>query len=342
MSAPVSKFSSFNVHDEFVYKNVDGVAIKTAILVPKSSKPGTKAPVLVHMHGGGFMTGNRLFEPWFALWFMQWAESVGAVIVSPDHRLLPESSSEDMAEDIVDFWSWVHADLSAKVSRVTSGTTEVDLENIAVGGESAGQYSFRAQLSITNREIGGFLSVLSALTCPNAKIKAVVCQYGPLDYEVPWFTQPNHQRSIMGAPPAEPGKPEAVIQDYLTRYVDVEKIAVRTESRVEELWPLCVAYAHAGKLAGALGRSDKVMPMRLIEKAESLPPIWFVHGSGDTIVNPDCTMNFVNKVKKLLPQTPMHVSMEPGEHGFDGGVPLDEKWVQDGLSFVSQYWPLSS
>lgn len=247
-----------------------------------------------------------------------------------------------MAEDIVDFWGWVHADLSAKVSRVTSGTTEVDLENIAVGGESAGQYSFRAQLSITNREIGGFLSVLSALTCPNAKIKAVVCQYGPLDYEVPWFTQPNHQRSIMGAPPAEPGKPEAVIQDYLTRYVDVEKIAVRTESRVEELWPLCVAYAHAGKLAGALGRSDKVMPMRLIEKAESLPPIWFVHGSGDTIVNPDCTMNFVNKVKKLLPQTPMHVSMEPGEHGFDGGVPLDEKWVQDGLSFVSQYWPLSS
>lgn len=68
MSAPMSKFSSFNVHDDFVYKNVDGVAIKTAILVPKSLKPGMKAPVLVHMHGGGFMTGNRLFEPWFALW----------------------------------------------------------------------------------------------------------------------------------------------------------------------------------------------------------------------------------------------------------------------------------
>ncbi|KAI5193523.1 alpha/beta-hydrolase [Aureobasidium subglaciale] len=337
MSSPGSKFSPFNVFDDIVYKTVDNAAIKAAVLVPKSLKPGVKAPCIVHWHGGGFMTGNRLFEPWFALWFMQWAESMGAVVVSPDHRLLPESSSEDMAEDVIDFWNWVHTNLSTEVSKATSGTVEIDLSEIVVGGESAA-----CSETLAESNAGGFLSVLSALTCPDAGIKAVICQYGPLDYHVPWFMQPNHHRTIMGQPPAEPGKPEAQVQEYLAKHVNVDQVVVRTESRVEELWPLCVAYMYTGGLAEALGQYDQVMPMKLIETVKSMPPTWFIHGNEDSVVNPDCTMNFVNKVRKTLPETPMHISLQPGEHGFDGEVGLDEKWVQEGLSFVLQYWPRES
>ena len=70
MDAPIPKFSAFDIHDDIVYKNIQSVDIKAATLVPKTVKAGTKCPILVHWHGGGFMTGQRLFEPWFALWYV--------------------------------------------------------------------------------------------------------------------------------------------------------------------------------------------------------------------------------------------------------------------------------
>lgn len=68
------------------------------------------------------------------------AESKGAIIVSPDYRLLPEAAADDMLDDIEDFWSWVHTGLATEVSKATGGKQGVDLTKIAVSGESAGEY----------------------------------------------------------------------------------------------------------------------------------------------------------------------------------------------------------
>lgn len=50
-------------------------------------------------------------------------------------------------------------------------------------------------------------------------------------------------------------------------------------------------------------------------------------------------MNFVEQMKKAHPSTPLHVSIQPGSHGFDCMTTLHEDWVKEGCKFVEKYWP---
>lgn len=61
-----SKFDNFTTKD-FVYKTVGGHDLETTVCVPKNASPG-KHPVLVHLHGGFLIVGDKMFEPWFATW----------------------------------------------------------------------------------------------------------------------------------------------------------------------------------------------------------------------------------------------------------------------------------
>jgi carboxylesterase type B len=51
------------------YKEVKGAGIETAVLVPKvlSAKKKT-APIIVHLHGGGFIVGTNLDPALLADW----------------------------------------------------------------------------------------------------------------------------------------------------------------------------------------------------------------------------------------------------------------------------------
>ena len=73
----------------------------------------------------------------YAPWIMDYAIAYEAVVVSPNHRLLPESTGLDVMEDLSDFWKWTQTDFGAFVSRNARGA-EVDLSKILVQGESSG------------------------------------------------------------------------------------------------------------------------------------------------------------------------------------------------------------
>ncbi len=47
----------------------------------------------------------------------------------------------------------------------------------------------------------------------------------------------------------------------------------------------------------------------------------------------------VDRIKEALPETPLHYTLEPGEHVFDMMSELDTPWVKDGLAFLNKYWP---
>jgi carboxylesterase type B len=52
------------------YKEVNGTRIEAAVLVPKVlSAKKTTAPVIVHLHGGGFMVGSNLDPALLADWY---------------------------------------------------------------------------------------------------------------------------------------------------------------------------------------------------------------------------------------------------------------------------------
>jgi acetyl esterase/lipase len=82
-------------------------------------------PVLLHMHGGGFM----MPDPWLLPRLQGIATDCHCVVVSVDYRLAPETRYPGSLEDNYAALKWVHA-YAAELG--------IDRSRIAVGGESAG------------------------------------------------------------------------------------------------------------------------------------------------------------------------------------------------------------
>ncbi|KAI9739787.1 MAG: hypothetical protein M1834_006508 [Cirrosporium novae-zelandiae] len=44
------------------------------------------------------------------------------------------------------------------------------------------------------------------------------------------------------------------------------------------------------------------------------------------------------KARMMHPEVPIHVSLQPGSHGFDTMSTMDDAWVKEGVEFVKKYW----
>ena len=106
-------------------------------------------PVIVHIHGGGFVMGapemkdveNRLF-----------ASELKCAIYSVDHRLAPEAPHPAPLEDIYSVFAWLHAN---------AGQLGLDPARIGVKGESGAAVSRRAPPSTpaTGRDPNSLFSI---------------------------------------------------------------------------------------------------------------------------------------------------------------------------------------
>ena len=296
---------------------------------PSSAPPETqilKVPVLIFFHGGGFIVGSRLYEPWWPLWLIEFASSQNAMIVAPDYRLLPEACGADIADDVDAFWSWflspsfptLLTDIITTNSKTVTVTVTVipDLKRIITAGHSA----------------GGSLALLSALSLstlslsqqpnpnPNAesaeiKIKAVISLYAPLDNSVPEL-KISRPRKILGSTPPPPRQAEAFIRAYVQR----TKGTTRSSGDPAEMWDLVACVLQQGRLPrmferrrdGRLdllgviergyyyddyeGENGDVNEMGIGVRRGLLAPMWIVHGTEDSVVSSRCSTEFVRRV----------------------------------------------
>ncbi len=101
--------------------------------------PAEKAkPLLLHMHGGGFM----MTDPGWMPLLQGIATDCHCVVVSVDYRRAPETRYPGSLEDNYAALKWVHAH---------AAELGIDRSRIAVGGESAGGYH-AASLAIHARD----------------------------------------------------------------------------------------------------------------------------------------------------------------------------------------------
>lgn len=101
--------------------------VRADVYPPTSPKPGS--PIMLFIHGGGFMGSNRrdVCAP-----FISEARNIGFTVVSMDYRLAPETLLDGMLEDLSEVQKWLMKDLK-KVSGI-----DVDPTKIIVVGSSAG------------------------------------------------------------------------------------------------------------------------------------------------------------------------------------------------------------
>ncbi len=105
----------------------DGVAL--VVHTPQVPQP-TVLPVLVHLHGGGWVRGEVEPTPW---WVAALAEQLPAVVVSVDYRLAPEHPYPAALQDCLGAVRWVGAH-----PEHVGAQARVQHRRLALVGDSAG------------------------------------------------------------------------------------------------------------------------------------------------------------------------------------------------------------
>jgi acetyl esterase/lipase len=152
-------------------------------------------PVIVHIHGGGFVMGapemkdveNRLF-----------ASELRCAIYSVDHCLAPESPHPAPVEDIYSVFIWLHAN---------AGQLGFDPARIGIKGESGGG-GFAAAAALYARDRQGPKFAFQHLIYPMIDDRtAVRTDLHPYVGEFVWTQENNYfgWRSLLGEEPGSAG-----------------------------------------------------------------------------------------------------------------------------------------
>ncbi|KAH6654840.1 Alpha/Beta hydrolase protein [Truncatella angustata] len=284
------------------YKTVNDHPIGVHILIPKTKSTSGRRPILVKLHGGGWHEGTS--DDWWRPWTLELALKHNAVVVSPDYRLMPESQFQDIADDLRDFWRWVDTDFEALPG------LDVDTSNLAIVGESA----------------GGHLSALSVLLGFSKQAAVVMLQYPALAIR-------KHCDYVTRAP--APQVPVSVLDTYLAN-VDPSKLLTRAEFATR--MDLAYASGQSGRLVD-LDRYPHLDPIKSLETADRIPPVFLFHGTNDTSVSVKDSQLWVEKLERLHPDVPIHAVYPHGEHVLDQEATLAEPWLKEPIAFVERYWP---
>jgi acetyl esterase/lipase len=273
------------------YREIDGRKILADVHRPRDAKI---RPVIVWIHGGALITGNRDLETRGDVTrsLLAFAKAKGCAVVSIDYRLAPETKFPEIISDIEQAFRWLAGD-GAKRFHLDPGRT-------VVAGESA----------------GGYLTLVTGYRV-RPKPKALVALYGFGDLIGDWSSKPNpypgYNLRKISREEAESQTDGTVISDSDERKGDGGLIYMYY--RQNGLWPEEVSGFARSTIA------DKITPFEPIRNVTpDWPPTLLIHGTWDTDVPYEQSALMAKKFKqKGVPFT--LIPIDHGEHGFGGGDP---------------------
>ena len=290
----------------YTYKKVGDLEIKADVYRPADERV---RPVVVWIHGGGMINGNR--ESIVPLWRDELVRR-GYVLVSIDYRLAPESKLPELVSDIEDAFRWVR-EHGPKLFHADPG-------RLAVAGASA----------------GGYLTLVSGFRV-QPRPKALVALYGYGDLLGPWAAGPSpfprHQSKLTReeAHALITGKP---VSDPRNRKGNGG--AFYLYCRHSGDWPQEVS-GWDPKTEAA--KYTPYLPVKNV--TADYPPTMLIHGTVDTDVPYDQSLQMAAELKKHGVEHQL-VSLEGAEHGFGGGDPKAVAEAnQAGLDFIERHVPVN-
>lgn len=321
----MSRFDDFNIFTTS-YKQIGSHNISLNVLYEKelASSNNSSQPVIIRFHGGGLVAADSLFPDFFGYWLLDLAKKHGAIIVSANHRLLPEANAADILEDLDDVWAWVQSTLPDFLKAKSQGKVNCDLKRILAAGESA----------------GGYLALQLALNHPNV-IRTFLVQYPMIDIKSRWFTE-SFEKQVFDVPQI----PKLVIDDHLAK-VKARAAAAGDQKIVESLdpklerGPLMFCMIQNGLYLDYFdANNQKLFPIDRLENGERLPSagglIW--HGEKDSVVPVEGSVRFSEVVRKCSPDVNVNLLVEPGDHGFDSTARLNDGWVEEAVKPYVAAW----
>ncbi|KAM6520190.1 hypothetical protein FALCPG4_013743 [Fusarium falciforme] len=304
-SFPLEGFAGYT-SQTLPFKITSNGPINLDVVYPEKSD-GSSAVVLLHYHGGFLVVGDRFsFLPY---WLVYACASRGWIFVTPDYRLMPESTAHDTIEDAADAYKWVHSSLPELLGR--------PVDSILLVGSSAGAYL-----------------ALNTAVSATKKPSALLLIYGMLNPAGPRYITPG--MNIFGRPLVETGgileawpmkkaqgdKRKPVSAYPVTNPATDPRLALVAALHIEALFPdymtgvagLARQIATEGVKAIPEGHR-RLFPLHFGD-LDGLPRVMLLHGINDTAVPLECSTEAEEKLKASGVQVFTEYPPD-AEHGFD-------------------------
>ncbi|KAF9767220.1 hypothetical protein IL306_000231 [Fusarium sp. DS 682] len=282
---------------------------------------GSPSTVLIHIHGGFLVS----FIPY---WGINAATARKWIFVTPDYRLVPESTAHASLDDCVDAYNWVRSSLADTIGR--------PIGPVLLSGSSA----------------GGYLALATA-NAVEKKPAALLLIYGMLDAAGPRYTTPG--TNIWGAPPFDTTsalskfpQPKAndgrkAISGYPPpeNFQEDPRFSVVSALHIDALFPDYMTGVDglsreiASKGIDAIPEEhQRLFPLSFGDLVK-LPRTFLLHGVNDSAVTVDNSVQAEKKLREAGVEVVKDFP-EDAEHGFDsriGNVDV-EKADADGIPNV--------
>ncbi|KAM3504770.1 hypothetical protein MY11210_008228 [Beauveria gryllotalpidicola] len=198
---------------------------------------------------------------------LDFALAKGAIVISPDYRLMPEANGTAILADVEAFWHWVGAELLSLADK-ESWKGYPNIEQVITIGHSA----------------GGYLAMQSWFLAPSRiKIKAIISISAPLDHksvlqaQVPGFQDLGMVEKISSR------EAESFIKNFIA---GLEPNSMRTSGDPIEMWMLFASISRQGQIPRLLGfkKDHRLVLSSNFDRVDTMPPCWIIHTSEDSIV----------------------------------------------------------
>ncbi|KAM5349799.1 hypothetical protein ACJ41O_006304 [Fusarium nematophilum] len=306
MSAfPLTGFDGYT-SKSFTFKSTVEGDVSADVVYPKETD-GSPSTVLIHYHGGFLIVGDRYsFLPY---WLVHACASRKWIFVTPEYRLIPETTAHAALEDAVDAYEWVRSSLPNLLGR--------PIGSVILGGSSA----------------GGYLA-LSTASAVAEKPAALFSIYGMLDPAGSRYTTPGP--NIFGRPAIEtapvlqefPKRKENEDRKVISAYPlpsdpsEDRRLALASALHIDALFPdyitgvdgLSRAIADRG-VEAIPEEHHRIFPLSTGNLA-NIPRTMLLHGVNDSAVPVECSVQAEKKLRAAGSEV-LAEFLEDAEHGFD-------------------------
>lgn len=280
------------VKKAYTFKTVGDVKIQADVYRPDDTKV---RPVVVWIHGGALIVGNRAGLPKNIL---DLCREEGYALISIDYRLAPEVKAPEIIADVEDAFRWIREE--------GPKTLNIDPDRMVITGGSA----------------GGYLTLMTGVRLKN-KPRALVAYWGYGDVDGEWYTKPSEfyrksepliareealkaigTKVLTGSEPDFDAKARGRYYRYL---------------RQNGTWTKEVTGFDPTEKA----KLDPFCPVRNV--TPNYPPTMLIHGTEDTDVPYELSANMAKEFDKHKVPYEL-VTVRGAGHGLSGG---DKKLVEE-------------
>ncbi|KAH7121726.1 Alpha/Beta hydrolase protein [Dactylonectria estremocensis] len=306
------------------YKSTRDGDIKVDVAYPEATEADSST-VLLHYHGGFLVFGDRFsFLP---RWLLNAATSRKWIYVTPDYRLIPETTAQSSLEDAIDAYEWVLNSLPEILGR--------RIGSVLMAGSSAGGFLALTTAASVSEPPRAVLSIYGMLDAANSRYTTAGTNiFGRPAIETASIladfpqTKDGDGRQVLSAYPLDPANAPTDPRLTLVSALHVDALYPDYFTGVEGL-----ARALAKEGVDAIPQEHRNLFPLAFGDLKKLPRTMLIHGKTDSAVPVELSIQAAEKLRaagvEVFTEFP-----DDAEHGFDGqlgNVDL-EKTADDGVA----------